>query len=439
MPNLDDIIWAAIASRDPIILREALSGNQAYLDVIGNEGFLETLRYHPKDLDVNEIRNILVKFLNKWGCMLRNYDTVTASNLKDCIVDIHSDLLAIQNYSILDFDFEITENRDRIEHIFNSFWFYRSRIVKNFGPTATSKTLHIINHDLFIMWDDAIRLHYWTQNNDIIDSGEGYCFFLIEIKRIAEGLVTECRERFNVADPALWLSERLNIDPPHSLVKFIDEFNWLAYKRRLTRPSDWDKAAGQGGIEKSILDSSIRKDKSNRTYRSPGLAMKGGEVEITESQKGVPVLDTKAYIQRLIQKHEYRRSPKGEESLTNTQHNLYDVIKDIAESSGKRVVLRKDIQLTYKRRFNEELNLLPTDFCYNSVNVGPDFETKFLLKRNRGEFEFVGFHWPASDRQLEIEWSPTGRDCPEELKGKTFIVGIYHRGTYFWDFPRDHI
>lgn len=50
MPNLDDVIWAGMASRDPITLREALSGNQAYLDVISNGRFLEILRYHPEDL-----------------------------------------------------------------------------------------------------------------------------------------------------------------------------------------------------------------------------------------------------------------------------------------------------------------------------------------------------------------------------------------------------
>jgi hypothetical protein len=41
MPNLDDIIWGAMASRDPEVLPEAFSGNNAYLDVIGNEDFLE--------------------------------------------------------------------------------------------------------------------------------------------------------------------------------------------------------------------------------------------------------------------------------------------------------------------------------------------------------------------------------------------------------------
>lgn len=178
-------------------------------------------------------------FLGKGGCRLRNYDSLTAENLKNCLVKIHPELLVFQDFSILSFNFEDVENRERIERVFNNFGFYGSPIAKNFGPTATSKVLHIINPELFIMWDDAIRLHYWIQDNEIIDSGRGYSFFLIETKRIATRLVEECRERLNITDSALWLSERLNINPPHSLVKLIDEFNWLAYKRGLIRPPDW--------------------------------------------------------------------------------------------------------------------------------------------------------------------------------------------------------
>ncbi len=155
------------------------------------------------------------------------------------MVGIHPELFATQDFSILNFNFDVVENRERIERVFNSFWFYGSLIAKNFGPTATSKLLHIINPDLFIMWDDGIRIRYWIQNNEIFDSGRGYCLFLIETKRIAERLVEECRERFNMNDPASLLSERLNINPSHSLLKFIDEFNWLFYKRGLTRPPDW--------------------------------------------------------------------------------------------------------------------------------------------------------------------------------------------------------
>jgi len=237
VPNLDDIIWAVITSRDPTALREALSGGQAYIDVISNNTFLEILRHHPEDLDVNEIRFVLIEFLNKWGCRLRNYDNLTASNLKACIVSVQHELLPIQENTIVDFNFETTINKEKIINIFNRFWSFAtgSEITKNFGSTATSKTLHIINPNLFTMWDSAIRYHYGF----FMESGNDYLQFLVEIKRTAENLVEECSLRFEHNNPALWLSERLNINPPHSITKFIDEFNWLAYKRRLVRPYDW--------------------------------------------------------------------------------------------------------------------------------------------------------------------------------------------------------
>ena len=234
-----DIVWAAIALRDLKVLPEGRSFDEAYLNIIRNEVFLERLRYNPQDLDVSEIRNVFVEFLNRWGCRLRNYDNNTASNLKKCLERVHSDFREIQNYSILDFDLESAENKERIKRIYNSFWNYGSPIARNFGPTATSKAIHIVNPGLFVIWDNKIRLHYWIENRGIDDSGKGYVYFLVEIKRIAKILVNECRKRFDVDDPALWLSQKLNITPPHSLTKFIDEFDWLVYTKGLSRPADW--------------------------------------------------------------------------------------------------------------------------------------------------------------------------------------------------------
>ena len=167
----------------------------------------------------------------------RNYDDVTASKLKDCIIAVHLDLLSFQNYSILDFDFEDRGDNQKIINLFNKFWTFGggSQIASNFGSTATSKTLHIVNPNLFTMWDSEIRYHYGF----FMESGNDYLQFLVEIKRIAENLVEECNLRFEHNNPALWLSETLNINPPHSLVKFIDEFNWLTCTRNLDRPVDW--------------------------------------------------------------------------------------------------------------------------------------------------------------------------------------------------------
>lgn len=227
---LDDLIWAATTFGNHY-------DNDNYQYVFKQGDFIETLRFRPAELNIKDIRDILVDFLNKWGCRLKNYDDSTASNLKTCLIKTHSDLLSMQQKTI--FDLEDDFGKEKIENIFNSFWFYGSDITKNFGPTATSKTLHLINPRLFTMWDEKIRLFYWVNNEKIIDSGQGYYLFLLEVKVIADSLIKESEQRTKQKDPALWLSEQLGIEPPMSIVKFIDQYNWLRCTKRLERPKGW--------------------------------------------------------------------------------------------------------------------------------------------------------------------------------------------------------
>jgi hypothetical protein len=230
MPKLDHIVWAAITFIN-------FNYNASYMRILGRESFLKRLRESPQEITVYEVRDLLVQFLNDWGCRLRNYDDVTASKLKDCIISAHSDLVFFRKYSILEFDFEDRENNQKIIDLFNKFWTFStgSQIGSNFGSTATSKTLHILNPNLFTMWDDEIRYRYGF----IMGSGSDYLKFLQKIKEIGECLADGCRQRCGVTDPALWLSGRLNISPAHTLTKFIDEFNWLTCKRGLSKPPDW--------------------------------------------------------------------------------------------------------------------------------------------------------------------------------------------------------
>lgn len=143
------------------------------------------------------------------------------------------------------------------------------------------------------------------------------------------------------------------------------------------------------------------------------------------------------YIMRLIETHEHRSRPKGKNSLTDEQNKLFEVIESMARNRSDKIVFRGDIVSAYNRRFRTDPNMLPTDFCYNSVNRGPDFEAKFLLKQERGKFKFVGFDWPADDKPEDIEWTPKGGDVPEGLRGKPFKVGTYHKGAYSWDFHKE--
>jgi len=126
-----------------------------------------------------------------------------------------------------------------------------------------------------------------------------------------------------------------------------------------------------------------------------------------------------------------------EVQLTDKQKTLHDAIKAIAKDNPNLLLTNKQITQKYQIRHGA-LTMLPTDFCYNLVNVGPDYETKFLIGIRRGEFEFVDFHWPAPDRPEKITWTPKGKDVPDDLKGETFTVGIYSKGEYSWNFSKLH-
>jgi len=62
MPNLDDIIWAAITFRD-------FNYNFAYLKILREMSFLKTLRISPIDLEVNEGKN-WGQACNIWICAI---------------------------------------------------------------------------------------------------------------------------------------------------------------------------------------------------------------------------------------------------------------------------------------------------------------------------------------------------------------------------------
>ena len=241
MVTLDDIVWAALNYRDSGDLHTVVAGDQAYVKILKQQNFLQKLRDRPGDLRVEEIRNILVKFLNRWGCRLRNYDNVTASGLQGCLVRTHPELSDLQKYSIFDFSLENVEMTEEVERVFTGFWHCGSgsTAAGNFGPTATSKLLHVINPAFFALWDEAIRIAYWKEDDRIVESGRGYSVFMHELRKMAEHLRSECEEKFGALDPARLISERMKIDPPHSILKFIDEFNWVTYKLRVQRPKGW--------------------------------------------------------------------------------------------------------------------------------------------------------------------------------------------------------
>jgi hypothetical protein len=88
------------------------------------------------------------------------------------------------------------------------------------------------------MWDEAIRKHARLR---AVDAADGYAEFLNKMRIVGKSVV----EDFQVSHsgekngPAIFLSKKLGLDPPLSLAKFIDEYNWITVTRQAEVPPKW--------------------------------------------------------------------------------------------------------------------------------------------------------------------------------------------------------
>jgi hypothetical protein len=130
-----------------------------------------------------------------------------------------------------------------------------------------------------------------------------------------------------------------------------------------------------------------------------------------------------------IERFKRRTFPRGYEDLAYMQRKLYETIKEMAGSDKSRRFTKKEIGDKFRSKFGIKTQYQPTDFCYNKINKGLDFESKFLLATDRGEFQFVDFRW-VSETQQVVTWKI------KELN-RTFKVGYYQAGRFFWNFPKE--
>ncbi len=147
-----------------------------------------------------------------------------------------------------------------------------------------------------------------------------------------------------------------------------------------------------------------------------------------EEREGVVQVEKEKYL-HAIERFKKRTIPRGYEDLTDMRRKLYETVKEMAGSDKNRLFRRKEIEEKFRSKFRIKMQYQPTDFCYNKINLGQDFESKFLLATDRGEFRFVDFYW-ESETQEPVTWKIKG------LK-KIFKVGYYQGRRFFWNFPKE--
>lgn len=184
--------------------------------------------------EVKHVDRILIPFLANWGLMSRvvSRDDINWTDITLEIRNLEPLLKVLKGKDILSIDLTDKKVTDSIIKVYDNL-----RRHKYFGATTLSKTLHLLNPHVFVMWDGAILKYYKKTNHEIDDYGEGYLEFLkVTQKEICQTLAEIAKETGK--NPNQIIKELCDKYPycydktiKKTLAKFIDEYNWTTVPR----------------------------------------------------------------------------------------------------------------------------------------------------------------------------------------------------------------
>lgn len=188
-----------------------------------------------KDIDIIDV---ILGFLNKWKCRI-HVTPGLIKKLQKIFKELDKYFISIEGEELESFDFAkdviIDGNKFKIESIIIRI-FERLCYIKagrrNFGATATSKVMHMINPDFFMMYDDGIR-----KEHGCYDNANGYVNFMWRMQNFCKDIIRNYQDEFGVNKGKI--KEKIFEEICHdnwvipkeyiTLPKLIDEFN---YSRR---------------------------------------------------------------------------------------------------------------------------------------------------------------------------------------------------------------
>jgi len=196
-----------------------LGGNDTY-PILSNHQI--AVNFQNNTLTADDIRQyILTNFLNQWRSRIPNRKLqLIANNLIDILP-----ANTLQNENLL------TSNLDSLRNdiilIYNQL-----TLIDGIGPTSASKLLSLIQPDLFVMWDGAIR---W--NLSFRPNASGYFSFLKSMQNEAIRLQQEYENNNRLNSDFQYLNEyvsnRMEYPNVLSIAKYLDEVNWTHITRRI--------------------------------------------------------------------------------------------------------------------------------------------------------------------------------------------------------------
>ena len=185
---------------------------------------LEELRKDLAKLDCTKhLIGIVELFLIKWGRMGRvvGREGLDWRGLGERLRSSEKDFGNLREEKFQTIDFEKDEISDSITTIYE-----RIDPLEYLGsPTTIPKTLHVLNPEIFVMWDIGIRNRYKKKNNCVLCNSGGYLEFLKETQREIREALND-RQKMTGKDLDKIEKELRKKYENKTLAKLIDQYNY---------------------------------------------------------------------------------------------------------------------------------------------------------------------------------------------------------------------
>lgn len=169
-----------------------------------------------------ETKEVVLKFLNQWKCRI-GYRCVPylTKALRESAESLHQfDKCRLE---ITDLDSTKVEVMEAVFRTITSVKAKRRTV----GATATSKILHLVNPNFFVMYDREIRLGYGCSGNEL-----GYTNFMKQMKQLANDVLHEYSSRRNLPMDSAFQSLAQECGSYSKTVpKLLDEYNWIKFNQ----------------------------------------------------------------------------------------------------------------------------------------------------------------------------------------------------------------
>lgn len=196
-----------------------------YFEVIRK---LEHIRTDPRRLTGELARQVIGCFLATWGRMSRNVERrdFDWERLSKSIRELNERFERLRDEKLSDVDFNNEEVAEAIKRIYT-----RLIKVENLGPTGASKVMHLLNPELFVMWDNNVRdkIRPDNEGRKFAGNADGYLDFLRWIrKELDEAVEDRSLEEIRTEIGGDYVRDK-------TLAKMADEYCWWKVKKHTTR------------------------------------------------------------------------------------------------------------------------------------------------------------------------------------------------------------